>query len=82
MTPPDESTTDPNPEATETDGAAAQIEGHGGRLAAAALGAADVKHLFTLSGGHLFSLYDGCVKEKIELVFRETIDSSKAVLGN
>lgn len=62
MTPPD----DPKigPETT----AAGKIEGHGGRLAAAALRAAGVEHLFTLSGGHLFSLYDGCVQEKIELV--------------
>ena len=62
MTPPDDSKSDPNsPDA-------ATVEGHGGRLAAAALRAAGVEHLFTLSGGHLFSLYDGCVQEKIELV--------------
>ena len=33
---------------------------HGGRLAARALAERGVSHLFTLSGGHLFSLYDGC----------------------
>ncbi|WP_027341238.1 acetolactate synthase [Hamadaea tsunoensis] len=34
------------------------IEGHGGALALAALQAAGVSELFTLSGGHLFPLYD------------------------
>jgi acetolactate synthase I/II/III large subunit len=40
--------------------AAAQstIEGHGGRLALAALRAYGVAELFTLSGGHVFPLYD------------------------
>ena len=41
---------------------------HGGRLAAKALKARGVSHLFTLSGGHLFSLYDGCKEEGIEIV--------------
>jgi acetolactate synthase-1/2/3 large subunit len=41
---------------------------HGGRLAARALTARGVSHLFTLSGGHLFSLYDGCKAEGIEVV--------------
>jgi acetolactate synthase-1/2/3 large subunit len=41
---------------------------HGGRLAARALAARGVSHLFTLSGGHLFSLYDGCKDEGIEVV--------------
>ena len=42
---------------------------HGGRLAAAALKArAASTHLFTLSGGHLFSIYDGCSEEGIEIV--------------
>ena len=41
---------------------------HGGRLAARALAARGVSHLFTLSGGHLFSLYDGCKAEGIEVV--------------
>jgi len=41
---------------------------HGGRLAAKALRARGVTHLFTLSGGHLFSLYDGCREEGIEVV--------------
>lgn len=41
---------------------------HGGRLAAKALRERGVTHLFTLSGGHLFSLYDGCREEGIEVI--------------
>jgi len=41
---------------------------HGGRLAAKALKSRGVSHLFTLSGGHLFSIYDGCKAEGIEIV--------------
>ncbi|MGH2877050.1 MAG: hypothetical protein ACRDK7_10325, partial [Solirubrobacteraceae bacterium] len=33
---------------------------HGGRIVAKALKSRGVSHLFTLSGGHLFSIYDGC----------------------
>jgi acetolactate synthase I/II/III large subunit len=35
-----------------------RIEGHGGELALAALRAAGVTEMFTLSGGHVFPLYD------------------------
>ena len=41
---------------------------HGGRLAAQALKAHGVRKLFTLSGGHLFSIYDGCRTEGIDIV--------------
>jgi acetolactate synthase-1/2/3 large subunit len=41
---------------------------HGGRLVAKALNSRGVEHLFTLSGGHLFSIYDGCKEEGIALV--------------
>src|SRR3954451_16093980 len=41
---------------------------HGGKLVAKALKSRGVDHLFTLSGGHLFSIYDGCKAEGIELV--------------
>ena len=41
---------------------------HGGRLVAARLRAYGVRRLFTLSGGHLFSIYDGCRAEGIELI--------------
>src|SRR3954465_7038870 len=50
--------------ATETD--TAQL--HGGRLVAQRLRAAGVTKLFTLSGGHLFSIYDGCREEGIDIV--------------
>ena len=51
--------------ATETETAARL---HGGRLIAQRLRAAGVTKLFTLSGGHLFSIYDGCREEGIALV--------------
>jgi acetolactate synthase-1/2/3 large subunit len=41
---------------------------HGGRLVAKRLKAHGVTKLFTLSGGHLFSIYDGCREERIDLV--------------
>ena len=41
---------------------------HGGRLVAKALKSRGVERLFTLSGGHLFSIYDGCKEEGIGLV--------------
>ncbi len=41
---------------------------HGGRIVAKALKSRGVTHLFTLSGGHLFSIYDGCRVEGIEIV--------------
>ena len=39
-----------------------QIEGHGGDLAVAAARAHGVRAMFTLSGAHVFPLYDGAVK--------------------
>jgi acetolactate synthase I/II/III large subunit len=50
--------------ATETE----QAQLHGGRLIAQRLRAAGVTKLFTLSGGHLFSIYDGCREEGIAIV--------------
>ena len=35
-----------------------RVEGHGGELALAALRAHGVREMFTLSGGHVFPLYD------------------------
>src|SRR6476620_9353284 len=41
---------------------------HGGRLVARRLRAHGVTRLFTLWGGHLFSIYDGCREEEIDIV--------------
>ena len=41
---------------------------HGGHLVARTLASRGVSHLFSLSGGHLFSIYDGCKAEGIEVV--------------
>jgi acetolactate synthase I/II/III large subunit len=41
---------------------------HAGRLIARRLRASGVDTLFTLSGGHLFSIYDGCRDEGIRLI--------------
>ena len=50
---------------TETDTEAAL---HGGRLIAQRLRAHGVSKLFTLSGGHIFPIYDGCLAEGIDIV--------------
>lgn len=41
---------------------------HGGRLIARRLKAHGVEVIFTLSGGHIFSIYDGCREEGIRIV--------------
>lgn len=41
---------------------------HAGRLIARRLKASGVDTVFTLSGGHLFSIYDGCREEGIRLI--------------
>jgi acetolactate synthase-1/2/3 large subunit len=51
-----------------SDGTDAPSTFHGGRLIARRLKAHGVSKLFTLSGGHLFSIYDGCREEGIEIV--------------
>jgi acetolactate synthase-1/2/3 large subunit len=43
-------------------------EGHGGLAAARALKALGVTNVFTLSGGHIFPIFDGCKQEDIALV--------------
>ncbi len=60
-------TADAEAAASETDADAAQ-QFHGGRLVARRLRAHGVSKLFTLSGGHLFSIYDGCLAEGIDIV--------------
>ena len=41
---------------------------HGGKLAARALKHAGVECIFTLSGGHIMPIYDGCLDEGIRIV--------------
>jgi acetolactate synthase I/II/III large subunit len=41
---------------------------HGGRLVAQALKRHGTTHLFTLCGGHIQAIYDGCLDEKIRVV--------------
>ncbi len=41
---------------------------HGGRLIARRLKAHGVSKLFTLSGGHIFPIYDGCREEGVDIV--------------
>lgn len=43
-------------------------EGHGGRGVSLALKRLGVEHLFTLSGGHIFPIYDGCKTDGIRIV--------------
>lgn len=50
-----------------TDAAPAQTV-HAGRLIARRLRASNIDTVFTLSGGHLFSIYDGCREEGIRLL--------------
>src|SRR5260370_15535619 len=44
------------------------MDAHGGRLAVEVLQRHDVDTIFTLSGGHLFVLYDGAVQADVRLV--------------
>ncbi|MER3469547.1 MAG: acetolactate synthase, partial [Thermoflexus sp.] len=41
---------------------------HGGRLVAKALKAAGVEVIFTLCGGHILPIYDGCLDEGIRII--------------
>src|SRR5437016_3434007 len=41
---------------------------HGGRIVARALRAEGVAYVFTLCGGHIMSIYDGCLDEGIGIV--------------
>lgn len=44
------------------------MEANGGQLVAEALRRASVDVIYTLSGGHIFPIYDGCVQREIKLV--------------
>jgi acetolactate synthase-1/2/3 large subunit len=62
--------------------AAASGAHHGGRLVAQALKSRGVSKLFTLSGGHLFSIYDGCKAEGIDVIdFRHEQSAAFAAIG-
>ncbi|HZJ28666.1 MAG TPA: acetolactate synthase [Solirubrobacterales bacterium] len=50
------------------DAAATEQPVHGGKIVARAMASRGVSHLFTLSGGHIFSIYDGCKEQGIEIV--------------
>ncbi len=52
----------------ETSGAAEAVPEHGGKLVARRLEAAGVSKLFTLSGGHIFPIYDGCRDLGIDII--------------
>jgi acetolactate synthase-1/2/3 large subunit len=55
---------------------------HGGHLVAMALKAEGVRNLFTLSGGHIAPIYDGCVREGIRVVdFRHEQAAAHAADG-
>ena len=55
---------------------------HGGHLLAAVLKREGVEHLFTLSGGHIAPIYDGCVDEGIRVVdFRHEQAAAHAADG-
>src|SRR5258708_28955646 len=41
---------------------------HGGRLVAKVLKGHGITHLFTLCGGHIQAIYDGCLDENIRVV--------------
>ncbi len=41
---------------------------HGGRVVAKALKAEDVSYVFTLCGGHVMPIYDGCIDEGIGVI--------------
>src|SRR5436190_20547855 len=55
---------------------------HGGHLIAQALKNEGVRYLFTLSGGHIAPIYDGCVDLGIEVVdFRHEQAATHAAYG-
>ena len=55
---------------------------HGGRWVARAMKSRGASKLFTLSGGHLFSIYDGCKEEGIDVVdFRHEQSAAFAAIG-
>ena len=69
-------------QARETANGAESGAVHGGRLVAQAMKSRGASKLFTLSGGHLFSIYDGCKQEGIDVVdFRHEQSAAFAAIG-
>ncbi len=58
-----------------------QIEGHGGELAVTAARAHGVRAMFTLSGAHVFPLYDGAVKAEPPLPLIDVRHEQTAVFA-
>ena len=59
----------------------ARIEGHGGELAVAVAQAYGVQAMFTLSGAHVFPLYDGAVKAQPPLPIVDVRHEATAVFA-
>ena len=53
---------------TRSDPTTTVADGHAGTLATLALKQHGVDVIFTLSGGHIFPIYDGCVKHDVRIV--------------
>jgi acetolactate synthase-1/2/3 large subunit len=51
-----------------TEQASVRVEGHGGQLALAALKPFGVTEMFTLSGGHVFPLYDAARADGVKII--------------
>jgi len=65
-----------------TESAADNAAVHGGVHVARALKSRGIDKLFTLSGGHLFSIYDGCKQEGIDVIdFRHEQSAAFAAIG-
>ncbi len=73
-----ESTQSPQGQAVRTSG---RLEGHGGDLAVEALRAHGVRAMFTLSGAHVFPLYDGAVKAEPALPLIDVRHEQTAVFA-
>src|SRR5258708_10936775 len=54
--------------ATETSAAAAPEMISSGQIVAKMLKQAGIKHIFTISGGHIVAIYNGCIDEGIEII--------------
>ena len=73
-----DATQDLQGKATRTAG---RLEGHGGDLAVEALRAHDVRAMFTLSGAHVFPLYDGAIKAEPALPLIDVRHEQTAVFA-